>query len=584
MKKKAEEIQRDPLLDAIQEINSSNPVLGNASDISKPSSNIVDIITFCEDPRYLDLSFKLWLPQKIILKCFYMGTRGNENLKLTQEEWKWLYDNQNDEERDGIIYEKNIKDVIDKLLKKQKEEFNFTELHLDLGRRASKTLLSSIISAYEAYKLLTIGNGNPHKFYGIPKGEDIHIINVALSQDQAGTLFGMIRQRIMDAPFFRNRIANATTTEIRLWTDDDLKRKKIKSILEIKGSIVILCGHSNPDTLRGKGAILILFDELAHYDESGKTPGSAFYNALEPSTKKFKQFGDARLVEISSPYTMTGIFYDIYQSAKTSNHILSFQLPTWCVNYDIPYESLAEERKRNPENFVIEYGAQWAKSGTYGNYFDPGLIERCIRTDISAHSRPHPGFNYYLHVDPANSGDRYVAVLVAKEYYVNHLGKRRIRVRLANLWVWDPQPGIGLLFSQIDRDMLQICSIFHPLAVTYDQFNSVSSLQLLKSHGVNAIQTSYNRSFKNKVYQNLKDMMGYYPQPELWLYDDPRLILEMKALKYRPTMRGISLVKDKHGEVKTDDLIDALCGAVAMASEGLRMALPLPVTVRTGYL
>jgi hypothetical protein len=556
MKKKAEEIKKDPLLDAIQEINQSNPVLTGVVN-TQTSSGIVDVITFCNDPQYLDLpssNFNLWLPQIVILKAFYMGTRGNENLKLTQEEWEWLHKNETDEERDGMVYEKNIKDVIVKLLKKEKTPFGFTELHLCVGRRGSKSIMASVISAYEAYKLLIIGNGDPHKFYGIPRGEDIHIINVALSQDQAGILFSMIRQRIMDAPFFRNKISNATTTEIRLLTNEDIRKRKKNPILEIKGSVVILCGHSNPDTLRGKSAVLILFDELAFYDETGKTPGSAFYNALEPSTKKFKQFGDARLVEISSPNTMVGIFYDIYKNAKIYDHILSFQLPTWCVNNDVTYESLETDRKRNPENFAVEYGAQWAKSGTYGNYFEEGLIQKCIRTDISAHNRPMPGFNYYLHVDPANGGDRYAALLVAKEYYANHLGKKRIRIRVANMWIWNPEPGIGLQFNLIDKEMIRICSIFRPLCVTYDQFNSIQSLQLLRSHGINTMCTSFNRGFKQKIYQNLKDMMNYYPQPELWLYDDPRLILEMKALKFRPTQRGMSLIKDKHGETKTDDL------------------------------
>jgi len=583
MKKKIDDIKKNPLLDAIREINSGDAI----QDKSGSKNDIVDIITFCNRSDLLNTpasNLDLWLPQRVILKSFYMGTRGNENLKLTPEEWQWLYDNNKDEVRDGITYEKNIDQVIAKLLKKEKEGFNFSELHLCVGRRGTKTILASIISAYEAYKLLTIGNGDPHKFYGIPKGEDIHIINVALSQDQAGTLFSMIRQRIMDGPFFRNRISNATTTEIRLYTDEDLKAKKSgKSPLESKGSVVVLCGHSNPDTLRGKGAVLILFDELAFYDETGKTPGSAFYTALEPSIKKFKKFGDARLVEISTPSTMAGIFYDLYRNAKTANHILSFQLPTWCVNKDIPYESLEEERKRNPDGFAIEYGAQWAKSGTYGNYFEAGLVDRCIRSDLSLHSRPQPRFNYYLHVDPANNGNKYVAVLVAKEYYTNHLGKQRIRVRLANLWIWEPEPGIGLLFNEIDRQMIQICATFHPMSVSYDQWNSIHSLQLLRSHGVNTIQTAYNRPFKNKIYQNLKDMMSYYPQPELWLYDDSRLILEMKALKYRPTMRGISLVTDKHGEVKTDDLVDCLAGASAMASESVHMALPLPVLVKTGW-
>jgi hypothetical protein len=105
-------------------------------------------------------------------------------------------------------------------------------------------------------------------------------------------------------------------------------------------------------------------------------------------------------------------------------------------------------------------------------------------------------------------------------------------------------------------------------------------MQMLRSHGINTVQTSFNKGFKNKIYQNLKDMMAYYPVPELWLYDDPRLILEMKSLRFRPTARGVSLVVDKHGDIKTDDCCDCLAGACAMASENIRPSLPAPTTVR----
>ena len=594
MKRKKEE-SANPLLKALDEIR-NNPVLNNSIDsidsidsttssISSASSDIVDIMTFCNSPELLNLpgsNFNLWLQQKIILKTFYMGTRGNENLKLTQEEWQWLYNNDKNEERDGVVYEKNINEVIEKLQKKEKENFNFTELHLVMGRRASKTILSSVISAYEAYKLIKIGGGDPHKFYGIPDGEDIAIINVALSQDQAGVLFSQIDLRIRNSPFFQNRLAKEpTTTEIRLCTNKDIEIKK-KNRNHI-GSISILCGHSNPNTLRGKSAVLILFDELAFYDESGKTPGSAFYNALEPSTKKFKKFGDGRLVEMSSPGSTVGIFYDISKSAKTSNHILSYQLPTWCVNNEISYESLAEERKRSIENFIIEYGGQWAKGGTYGRYFEDGEIDRCIRQDIFQHTRPMQGYNYYMHVDPANGGDRYVAVLVAKKFYINHMAQRRSLVYLANMWIWESQPGIGLLFCNIDRDVISICKAFGVITVSYDSWNSIQSLQLIKANGINTLCTSYNRNFKMKIYQNLKDMMNYQPRPELLFYDDNRLVPEMRALRKKPTMRGLSISTDKHGDVKTDDLIDCFAGAVAMASENIVPALPSPVTVRTGF-
>jgi hypothetical protein len=77
--------------------------------------------------------------------------------------------------------------------------------------------------------------------------------------------------------------------------------------------------------------------------------------------------------------------------------------------------------------------------------------------------------------------------------------------------------------------------------------------------------------------------MSYQPEPELVYYDDPRLTLEMKSLKFRPTIRGISLVCDKHGDVKTDDVVDCLAGACATASEGIRAPLPEPVVVNTGW-
>lgn len=587
MPPRKKETQRDPLLDAISEINKSNPDLSEV----KQDKEIVDIITFCNDPKYLDLPgnrFYLRPAQRIILVSFYMGSKGNENLKLSKEDWEWLYAHVKHEEIEGVVYENNVQKVIEKLLKKEKEGTNFTELHLVLGRRGSKTVLASIVSAYEAYKLLVIGGGDPHKYFNLPADDEIAIINVALSQNQAGRLFSHIQSRLRNSPFFAGRIDKETTSEIRLFTDKDLEKLKkgAASGLSVPGSILILCGHSNPDTLAGHNAILILFDELAFYDESGKVTGKYFYDRLVPSLAHFSKYGEGRLVEISSPNNMNGIFYEISEDSKKYDHILSFQLSTWVANPEIGYNHplLVTARKRSMDRFIIEYGGQWAKGGVYGNYFDAGLVERCIRTDIGPHTRPLPNFNYFLHVDPANGGDRYVAVLVAKEYYTNHLGKGRVRVRLANMWVWHPQPGIGLLFHEIDKQILQICAIFRPIAVSYDQWNSKQSLELLQNHGVRTFDLSYNRNFKNTIYQNLKDMMSYHPHSELWLYDEPRLTMEMKSLKYRPTMRGISLVVDKHGDIKTDDVVDCLAGATAMASENVVQAsLPLPVTVSMPY-
>ena len=447
------------------------------------------------------------------------------------------------------------------------------------------TILASVISAYEVYKLLVIGNGDPHKFYNLPADDEIAVINVALSEKQAGRLFTHIQSRLRNGPFFKGRIAKETTTEIRLYTDSDLKKKSKDPILSVPGSILILCGHSNPDSLAGYNTILILFDELAAFDDSGKVTGEYFYTHLKPALSHFYKYGDGRLVEISSPSSASGVFYRIHKESEEFDDILSFQLPTWDANpeFDYNHRELVRDRQRNPEAFAIEYGAQWARSGIYGNYFPEGLVDRCIMPELHAHDSRVPGFNYYMHVDPANGGDRYAAVLVGAQRYVDVMGNRRWRVVLANIWIWEPEPGIGLLFNRIDQDVIQKCSIFHPLCVSYDTWESISSIQSLRSHGINCTRTAFNNSYKMKIYQNLTDMMSYSPMPELLLYDDPNLILEMKCLKKRIIKRGVSILADKHGEMKTDDIVDCLAGAASMASGNVRMPLPAPVTVNMGF-
>jgi len=399
-------------------------------------------------------------------------------------------------------------------------------------------------------------------------------------------LFGQIQSRLRNSPFFKGRIAKATSSEIRLYTDNDLRKKAEGQDIEVAGSILLLCGHSNPDSLAGYSAILILFDEIAFYDESGKVTGTYFFNRLKPSLAKFYKYQAARIVMISSPNTRTGIFYDMFEVAKKDDAILAFQLPSWCVNDDIEYndKEMTRDRENNPEMFAIEFGAQWATGGAYGSYFESGLIERCVRSDIGPHSKPMPGFNYYGHVDPANGGNNYSMVLVGARRYRNNMGEKRWQVHLAGVWIWKPVPGIGLQFHEIDKDVLTICRVFRPISLTYDDFQSIHSLQFLRRHGVNCKKVQYNRGVKQKLYRNMKMLMEYQPNPEVFLYDDngpaSYLLAEMQNLKFKRISRGISILPDKTADVKTDDVIDCLVGACSSATEGVMPALPQPTTVR----
>lgn len=575
----------NPLAEAIRAIRKGH---GLDEDIAR---GIVDVITFCVDPHYLAIDVKLWIGQIIILKCYYMGSIGNESLKLTQEEWEWLYAKGEPEEIEGVVYENNIKDVIKKMLNREKnpDAKLFKDLQLVLGRRGGKTFLASVITVYEAYKLLMINNGDPHSYYNLPADDEIAIINVALSQQQAGRLFGQVQSRIRNSPFFKGRVSKETASEIRLYTDGDLAKKAQGANLTVPGSILLLCGHSNPDSLAGYSAILILFDEIAFYDETGKVTGKYFYARLKPSLSKFFHYDAGRIVQISSPNSKMGIFYETWEQAKSEESMLSFQLPTWSINPDVKFDedALRKDRETNIELFNSEYGAQWASGGTYGNYFEPGLVDRCIRGDVGVHDRIMPGCNYYLHVDPASGGNNYAAVLVAKQRYTDHLGRKRNLIFLAGCWVWRPVKTMGLIFSEIDGDIIKICQKFRPQLVTYDDYHSKQSLEKLMSHGIRTRKMSYNRNVKNKIYQNLTDLMCHLPRPELVLYDDggesSLLCGELRSLKKKQIQRGISIIPDKHGDIKTDDLADCLAGACNSANDGLRMGLPEPVTVRMNF-
>jgi hypothetical protein len=192
-----------------------------------------------------------------------------------------------------------------------------------------------------------------------------------------------------------------------------------------------------------------------------------------------------------------------------------------------------------------------------------------------------------MHVDPARKSHNYVAVLIAKERYLAPNGKRRNRCYLAGIWIWKPQVGEGIQFNKIDQEMLQICRIFNPISVGYDDYNSAASAQLLRSHGIHVTIFQFNRSMKWKIYQNIRDMMCYQPSPEIILYNsDPNsalLISELNGIRTKQTQRGQTIVPDKSGDVKTDDCADCLCAAVAVANEGVRQGLPEPVTVRMRF-
>ena len=574
--------------DALAKIRKGLNLTDENSVVKQYEDGIADIITFCYDPKLLDLpgsNFRLHRSQEIVLKALYMGATGNRNLTLSPEDWKWLEDNALSGDNQHSLNKLRWRER----MRSENPAFRFTELALVLGRRSGKTLLSSVIASYEAYKLLVINHGDPHAYYGIPMNKQIWILNVATSMDNAGELFGEIKARIGHGPFFRNRVEHDTDSMIRLLTDRDLRQREDHSTnVKLQGSIIIRCGHSNPKTLRGKAAICIIFDELAFYDESKKISGKDFYNALKPSIAQFDKKNDGLLVEISSPGPKGGIFHTRAEiGMQPESPTMVFRMPTWVFNPDMPETNalMADDKRNNPEMYAIEFGAEWPEGGASSSYFPEALITRAIEAGghaaIMEESAPRYGADYYGHIDPAISGDNYAMVIVRKSSYRDKDGVICPRPVLAFVKAWKPIRGKGLDLLAIENEIIEISHRFRLKVLSYDRLNSPSTLAVLRRNGINTICTPYGGGYKMKIYQNLKDLMCR-EECALQLYSDPLLIAELKNLKQKPLQRGTWIGADKRSDVKTDDAADCLAGAAFMSCGNYYLAWPGATIAYTG--
>lgn len=556
------------LLEALDEIRTSLDL--KEANTHETENGVVDIMTFCYDPSFLTLDFKLYQSQEIVLKAMYMGTVGNKQTRLTPEDWAWL--EANSAYGDNKI---SLEKIRRREAHREDPEYRFTELTLVLGRRSGKTMMSSIIACYEAYKLLVINNGNPQGYYGDPQDKQYFILNVATSQQQAGELFHEIKARLANSPFFQGRIEHDTDSMVRLMTDRDiLRRVENTNNVTLQGSVVIQCGHRNPKSLRGKAAICVIFDELAFYDEGKKVSGVEFYNALKPSVAKFAKKNEGMLVEISSPGPRNGIFYkraEVGMDMESST--MMFRMPTWIFNPDMPETNkfLAEDKVRSPEMYAIEYGAEWPGGGVVCSYFPEMLIDRAVQAGAAngvfgEEHEPRMNAEYYAHIDPAISGDNYAIVVIRKEMYRDKIGAICPRAVLAKVKIWRPDKELGLPLLEIESEVVSICQRYHVSSLSFDRFPSISTLAVLRRNGINTIQTTFNHGYKNKIFTNLKDLM-IKEECGLYLYQDPDLIRELKTLMQKPLQHGMWIgaeKNEKRGEKNTDDAADCLAGAVFM--------------------
>ena len=533
--------------------------LANEYKVSLNNDEVVDVITFAT--ANWGLNFKLFPVQRFILKCIY-------GMELDDQDKDIPIPDLLNSKQIGIYTESDfMKFLIDE------RRTNLThyepgnvrrQLLLSLGRRSSKSLMASIISNYEVYKL--VKKGNPQQYFGFPSGQQIAITTVATTDEQATTLFDMIKARGMTCAYLKDRIVNKTQTYFNLRTDADIKN-------ESAPSIKLLCGGSASASLRGKNNLVVIFDEAAFFMQGVKNSGEDIYNALTPSIASFTKDGKGvgKIILLSSPFSKSGLFYNKYvESFSDEESMLMFKMYTAMVNPTVDSAFLRSEFRKNKDSFMCEFGAEF--SDTITSWIDEDVLKKAIVNPNIIMNKPEGqrGKNYYMGIDYGGKTD-------GTSYAIVHKEGDQIILDSADVFygassdVWDisnslylntPRDFAGfqvLPINGIADKIKQLCDRFYIIDGWFDQFNGYGLLEALKQRKLNQFRMqSMSASLNTQMFQLSKMLIN---SGFIKLFNHPVLIPELLTLEEAKNGGQLSVQAPRRIGFH-DDISDAFCRAV----------------------
>jgi len=547
-----------------------------AKYVVSSSDGVSNPVTFVEAPW--GLNFKLKPAQAFVLKCLYGCPLDDTEKRIPVPDLTntkvdaWLTET----EFLGWMYKNKWcnTDVV--------EGKNFRELVLVAGRRGGKTTLSSCITNYEMYKL--VKREDPALHYGLQKEDEIAVMTVAPTDEQAGTLFNMITNQAARCPFLKDRMLNQTQTYFNLQTDAnmlalDAGRKKKRA------SLLVVAGGCSSNALRGKNNIIVILDEMAFFiDNGGRFSGGEVYRSLKPSLTSFG--GDGKIICISSPYSKYGAFWDRYnKSFDSPDDILMFQMHTSLLNPSVSSGILRSEQHSNRVVFMCEYGAEFSDKVKRW-IMEEDRFRACIDTDQTTPRRGYAGVRYYMGVDLGIKNDGAAVVVVHRDY-----DTQKVVVDYSEVWfsgssdVWDRKDSIYeqcnkyasrelLDIEEIADEIKQIVRMYPVYSGWLDEFNGYGLWQQLQKRGLKQIGLRpTNPAIKTQMYQLLETLIM---DGMMDFYDDSVLIPELLLLEVEHTSRrstvmvgekpkGNIIVKAPNKPGAHDDLADALARAVFRA-------------------
>lgn len=565
---------------------------------------IFNVLDYIEQPW--GLGMRLYPVQRAIVKLYYHIPLDDKEKTVEVR----------DMFRTKVLYRFNEAEYVQYLFNEGRcnigvQDHERRELLLSIGRRAGKTTLSGIFASYEVYRLLNLEH--PQGYYGLPSGNRIQLLSVATDKDQASLLFNEVTTHLSRCEYFKPYIANNTLSHIQFRTPYDIRKYGETSRHE-NGKFVSFNGKATMRVtfkscvakgLRGSGNIVIILDEMAHFQDKGNSSAEQIYNAVTPSALAFSPKDPAdttvpigpvesRIICISSPLNKAGKFYELYHLAMSngpgSANMLAIQAPTWEVNPTVEPEFLRQKYHADPATFMTEYGAQFSDRVR-------GWIERevdltdCIDPQLRPVEIGIPRYPYSMGIDVGLMND-------GTSIFITHVDGDRIVLDYHETWYagvdWkQSNPHLGsnypteyarrlkeverLDFDEIGNWIVALSKRFFIVDGIFDRWNGIPLEQALRKNGLTQFKSEFfTRDFASKIYQNAKLMMF---DRKLRLYDWPigergdsrgkhsPFVQELLTLQAEQSSKNVVMVSAPPNSSYHDDQADAFVRSVWLSSQ-----------------
>lgn len=447
------------------------------SDTELYEERPVDIIEFIESPNYLNLSNKIYTPNKYIF---------------------------------SQIIPTEIR-----------------EIGLLLGKGVGKTTISAIFLLYGAYISLCLKD--PQKYYKLLPGTNIVYLLVSTSEKQAKTVcFALIKELLRASPYFRGKFEDLAT-EIRFnkniiilaghsgsttflgmathwavmdeleWHQESLERSVSSNLYRaLKGSMITrfpdkykLLMVSSPNTEFG-----FLYSRYKFVQSHGSKVDFPDFHINEDASKAPSDY--KYWEEILGPQEVD-FLHSLNINAYAQGDTYFVNGPTWKIKPGLPVEAFYQDFVQDNIGATRDFAAQPLNSSN-PFFKDPGLLDRRAITYgyepinhdtliISDFLKPNPSGRYFFAGDLSVSGDRTGIAMCHYDFGTNKvvldfalpiIARRNERVDYSIIR--------QLIFNLRDRG-------FNLRQILFDQFQSSDSINILINAGFDAQQVNYAESF-----------------------------------------------------------------------------------------